>query len=187
MEHWFRRLAAWVADDLHICQRVDAATGHGLRLCGQSMGGYAALELARAMPEQVSAVGVGAPCFDACRLDWLADRLLNVPLWMMIGRQDSMCSYPECSSLVLKMRDRGALLARISSAGIKDHNSACLQLEKNWLYQWFWKPLRRHGPDTDVQAPMPQAGVEEEDADKGGGEVAEIADAIPMIGESHPT
>merc|ERR1711865_1315243 len=96
----------------------------------------------------VSAVGVGAPCFDGCRLEWLADRLLNVPLWLLIGRQDSMCAYEECSSLVLKMRDRGAKLARISSVGIKDHNQACAQLEKEWLYQWFRDPLFRFGSDN---------------------------------------
>jgi len=146
VELWFRRLTAWVADNLSICHRVDAAAGHGMRLSGQSMGGYAALELARAMPQLVSAIGVGAPCFDACRLDWLADRLQNVPTWILIGRADSMCAYEECASLVLKMRDRGALLARISSVGIKGHNEACGHLEKDWLYQWLLDPLVSHRP-----------------------------------------
>lgn len=148
MEQWFRRLNTWLADDVKICHPICAATGHGMRLAGQSMGGYAALELARAMPERVSAIGVGAPCFDAFRLDWLAERLQNVPLWVMIGRHDTMCSYEEVASLILKLRDCDAKLARLSSARIKGHNEACVLLEKEWLYQWFLNPLQRYETDT---------------------------------------
>ena len=49
----------------------------GARLVGQSMGAYMALELARAMPENTAASASGAPCFDACRLDRLARRLVS--------------------------------------------------------------------------------------------------------------
>merc|ERR1712039_330163 len=98
------------------------------------MGGYAALELARAIPE----------------------RLHNVPLWVMIGRQDTMCAYEEAVTLILKMRDRGALLARLSSARIKGHNEACVLLEKEWLYDWFLRPLQRYGCDSKSIENLPE-------------------------------
>ncbi|CAE8654617.1 unnamed protein product, partial [Polarella glacialis] len=94
----------------------------GACFAGQSMGAYMALELARAMPEETSAVVALAPCFDACRLDHLAQRLVNVPLWVLIGRNDAMCSFEECASLALKMKDLDARSVRLSSLGIKGHS-----------------------------------------------------------------
>mmetsp|Transcript_37681 Transcript_37681/g.106462 ORF Transcript_37681/g.106462 Transcript_37681/m.106462 type:complete len:716 (-) Transcript_37681:79-2226(-) len=133
-ERWFGRLMDWLEVDLSVSVR-------GVRLAGQSMGGYAALELARAMPDRVAAIAAGAPCFDASRLDWLARRIGNVPLWVLIGRQDSMCAFEEVASLVLKLRDLGARSVRITSHGIKDHNQAYKPLERPWLYQWLLNPL----------------------------------------------
>jgi len=113
----------------------------GACLVGQSMGAYMALELARAMPENTAAVAAGAPCFDACRLDHLARRLVNVPVWLLIGRNDSMCSFEECASLALKMRDLDAKCVRLTSQGIKGHSEVGKKLEKWDLYQWLRDPL----------------------------------------------
>merc|ERR1719382_930304 len=101
---------------------------------GQSMGAYMALELARAMPEDTAAVVAGAPCFDACRLDHLASRLVNVPVWLLIGRNDTMCSFEEVASLALKMRDLDARNVRLQSAGIKGHSEVGKKLEKHELF-----------------------------------------------------
>lgn len=113
----------------------------GIRLAGQSMGGYAALELARALPEQTAAVVAGAPCFDAFRLDHLAKRLVNVPLWLLIGRNDLLCSFEEVASLALKMRDLDAKLVRLSSWSIKGHSEVGKKLEKWEIFQWLLRPL----------------------------------------------
>lgn len=146
VERWFRRLTAWLEVDLGVSlpstagSRAGTGPCGGLRLAGQSMGGYAALELARAMPEKTAAVAVGAPCFDAARLNWLASRIANVPLWVLIGRNDTMCAFEELASLVLKLRDRGTCCARLTSYGIKGHNEACKLLDKSWLYRWLQEP-----------------------------------------------
>ncbi|CAE8718342.1 unnamed protein product, partial [Polarella glacialis] len=140
MEDWFRYLFRWLSEDLAVSPPTSTSEGR-IRLVGQSMGAYASLELARAMPEMVAAVVALAPCYDACRLDWLADRLRHVPLWVIIARQDAMCSFEEAASLVLKLRDSKALCARLTSIGFKDHNDTCKPLAKAWLYHWLLDPL----------------------------------------------
>eukprot|EP00927_Polykrikos_kofoidii_P032587 TRINITY_DN27711_c0_g2_i1.p1 TRINITY_DN27711_c0_g2~~TRINITY_DN27711_c0_g2_i1.p1 ORF type:complete len:890 (-),score=126.84 TRINITY_DN27711_c0_g2_i1:200-2869(-) len=141
MENWFRQVHVWLKDELGICRRGRPSAGGGMRLVGESMGGYAALELARAMHKEVAAVALGAPCFDAFRLDDLAGCLKKVPLWILIGRQDNMCSFEEAASLVLKLRDLGASCVRLTSTGIKGHNEAFKKLEKPWLYRWLLQPV----------------------------------------------
>merc|ERR1712012_1040875 len=111
--------------DLGLCPRE-----RGAAFAGQSMGAYMALEMARAMPEGTAAVFAGAPCFDAFRLNHLAERLVNVPVWLLIGRNDTMCSYEEVASLALKMRDLDAKCIRLTSVGIKGHSEVGKKLEK---------------------------------------------------------
>lgn len=118
-----------------------ARRDEGVRLAGQSMGGYMALEFARCMPEGTAAVFAGAPCFDACRLDWLAKRLVNVPVWMLIGRNDVMCSFEECASLALKMKDENAKLIRLTSVGIKGHSEIGKKMEKSDYFEWLLDPF----------------------------------------------
>ncbi|CAK0829527.1 unnamed protein product, partial [Prorocentrum cordatum] len=137
VERWVRALARWTEALGLTCPR---ACG-GLRLVGQSMGGYAALELARAMPEEVAAIGCGAPCFDAFRLDRLAQRIQNIPLWILIGRQDTMCAFEEAATLALRLRDLKAKFVRLSSLGIRAHSDACKQLDKAFLFRWLLNPL----------------------------------------------
>eukprot|EP00440_Ansanella_granifera_P053962 gb/GFBE01058501.1/.p1 GENE.gb/GFBE01058501.1/~~gb/GFBE01058501.1/.p1 ORF type:complete len:239 (+),score=54.64 gb/GFBE01058501.1/:1-717(+) len=115
----------------------------GACFAGQSMGAYMALEMGRIMPEQTAAIVALAPCFDACRLDHLAKRLVNVPLWVLIGRNDAMCSFEECASLALKMRDLDAKLVRLQSLGIKGHSEVGKQLDKEKMYEWMLQQLRR--------------------------------------------
>jgi len=122
--------------DLGICRREDGACFAGL-----SMGAYMALEMARAMPEGTASVFAGAPCFDACRLTHLAERLVNVPVWLLIGRNDTMCSFEEVASLGLKMRDLDAKCVRLTSIGIKGHSEVGKKLEKRELFKWLRKPL----------------------------------------------
>eukprot|EP00930_Biecheleria_cincta_P056605 TRINITY_DN42684_c0_g1_i1.p1 TRINITY_DN42684_c0_g1~~TRINITY_DN42684_c0_g1_i1.p1 ORF type:complete len:990 (+),score=193.92 TRINITY_DN42684_c0_g1_i1:91-3060(+) len=142
MVAWFLHLFSWLREDLGVAHSANSANG-GIRLVGQSMGAYGVLELARAIPNQVAAVAALAPCFDGFRLNWLADRLRGVPLWVMIARWDSMCAFEEAASLVLKLRDRRARCARLSSFQLKDHNDACKCLKASWLYQWLLNPLHR--------------------------------------------
>merc|ERR1719379_1340031 len=113
----------------------------GVCFAGQSMGAYMALEMARAMPEGTAAVAAGAPCFDACRLDHLARRLVNVPVWLLIGRNDTMCSFEEVASLALKMRDIDAKCIRLTSAGIKGHSEVGVKLEHPRIYEWLRDPM----------------------------------------------
>jgi len=143
MERWVKGVLDWL-EKLQVSRpNWVSEPGGGVRLAGQSMGGYAALEVARAMPERVAAVAVGAPCFDASRLDWLSRRICNVPLWVFIGRQDSMCAFEEMASLVLKLRDARARCVRLTSIGIglRTHNDACKPFEKDWMYSWLLQPL----------------------------------------------
>lgn len=114
----------------------------GACFAGQSMGAYMALELARAMPEQTAAVVALAPCFDACRLNHLAERLMNVPVWVLIGRNDSLCSFEECASLALKMRDHNAKFVRLTSLGIKGHSEVGKQLDKEHIYKWMLSNIK---------------------------------------------
>lgn len=122
--------------ELGLCRR-DAGACFG----GQSMGAYMALELARAMPEGTASVLAGAPCFDPPRLDHLARRLVNVPVWLLIGRNDSLCSFEEVASLALKMRDLDAKCVRLTSAGIKGHSEVGKKLEKQDLFEWLRSPM----------------------------------------------
>jgi len=115
----------------------------GVCFAGQSMGAYMALEMARAMPEETAAVFAGAPCFDACRLNHLAERLVNVPLWLLIGRNDTLCSYEEVASLALKMKDLDCKCVRLTSVGIKGHSEVGKKLEKWELFEWLRNPLGR--------------------------------------------
>jgi predicted esterase len=108
---------------------------------GQSMGAYMALEMARAVPEMTQAVVAGAPCFDACRLEHLARRLRNVPVWLLIGRNDTMCSFEEVASLALNMRDVDAKCIRLTSAGIKGHSEVGVKLEHPRIYEWLRDPM----------------------------------------------
>jgi pimeloyl-ACP methyl ester carboxylesterase len=137
MERWVRALAQWT----EVLGLTSPKICGGLRLVGQSMGGYAALELARAMPDEVAAIGCGAPCFDAFRLDRLAQRIQNIPLWILIGRQDTMCAFEEAASLALRLRDINARFVRLSSLGIRAHSDACKQLDKAFLFRWLLNPL----------------------------------------------
>merc|ERR1719356_699881 len=100
-----------------------------------------ALEFARACPDLTQAVAAGAPCFDAFRLEHLARRLVNVPVWLLIGRNDSMCSFEEVASLALKMRDLDAKCVRLTSVGIKGHSEVGAKLEKPRIYEWLKNPL----------------------------------------------
>lgn len=122
--------------ELGLCRR-DAGACFG----GQSMGAYMALEMARAMPEGTASVLAGAPCFDAPRLDHLARRLVNVPVWLLIGRNDSLCSFEEVASLALKMRDLDAKCVRLTSVGIKGHSEVGKKLEKHELFEWLRNPM----------------------------------------------
>jgi len=122
--------------DLGVCRHESGAC-----FAGQSMGAYMALELARAMPEGTASVFAGAPCFDAFRLSHLAERLINVPVWLLIGRNDTMCSFEEVASLALKMRDLDAKCIRLTSVGIKGHSEVGKKLEKHALYEWLRNPL----------------------------------------------
>jgi len=119
--------------ELELCKR---------KVCfmGQSMGAYAALEIARAIPDSTAGVVAFAPCFDACRLDHLASRLSNVPLWLLIGRNDAICSFEEVASLALKMRDLNSKCVRLSSVGIRDHSEVGKKLEKWEIYEWLHNP-----------------------------------------------
>jgi len=114
----------------------------GACFAGQSMGAYMALEMARAMPEGTAGVFAGAPCFDASRLDHLAGRLVNVPLWVLIGRNDTMCSFEEVASLALKMRDLDCKCVRLTSVSIKGHSEVGKKLEKQELFNWLLDPLK---------------------------------------------
>ena len=98
------------------------------------------LEIARAMPEQTRSVAAAAPCFDASRLEHLAARLRNVPTWLLIGRNDSMCSFEVVASLALKMRDLDCTCVRLTSVSIKGHCEVGAKLEKQWLYRWLDDP-----------------------------------------------
>merc|ERR1712039_877942 len=135
MEHCVRGLIDFMYD-LGICRRQNKAC-----FAGQSMGAYMALEMARAMPEGTAAVFAGAPCFDACRLTHLAERLVNVPFWLLIGRNDTMCSFEEVASLALTMRDLDAKCIRLTSIGIKGHSEVGKKLEKHELFEWLRNPL----------------------------------------------
>lgn len=135
MELCLKQLISWT-HELGFSDRE-----RGTCFAGQSMGAYMALEIARAMPEGTRAVAAGAPCFDACRLDHLARRLVNVPVWLLIGRNDTMCSFEECASLALKMRDLDAKCIRLTSTSIKGHSEVGAKLEKRWLYEWLRDPL----------------------------------------------
>lgn len=141
MVAWFLDLFSWLREDLGVAHSATSANG-GIRLVGQSMGAYGVLELARAIPNQVAAVAALAPCFDGFRLNGLADRLRGVPLWVIIARWDSMCAFEEAASLVLKLRDRKARCARLSSFQLKDHNDSCKCLKTSWVYHWLHHPLR---------------------------------------------
>lgn len=123
--------------DLGLSQRE-----RGACFAGQSMGAYMALEMARAMPEGTAAVFAGAPCFDASRLDHLAARLVNVPLWVLIGRNDTMCSFEEVASIALKMRELDCKCVRLTSVSIKGHSEVGKKLEKQELFNWLWDPLK---------------------------------------------
>ena len=57
--------------------------------------------------ENTAAEAAGAPCFDVCQLNRLARRLMSAYV-VLIGRNDSFCSFEECASLALKMRDLDA-------------------------------------------------------------------------------
>eukprot|EP00928_Gymnodinium_smaydae_P069801 TRINITY_DN5352_c0_g1_i1.p1 TRINITY_DN5352_c0_g1~~TRINITY_DN5352_c0_g1_i1.p1 ORF type:complete len:629 (-),score=162.72 TRINITY_DN5352_c0_g1_i1:108-1823(-) len=122
--------------DVGFCDRA-----RRVAFAGQSMGGYMALEMARAMPEATAAVVAAAPCIDACRLDHVASRLVNVPTWLMMGRNDALCSFEECASLALKMRDQDAKLIRLSSVGIKGHSEVGKKLEKNDVFEFMLDPM----------------------------------------------
>eukprot|EP00930_Biecheleria_cincta_P020607 TRINITY_DN15467_c0_g2_i1.p1 TRINITY_DN15467_c0_g2~~TRINITY_DN15467_c0_g2_i1.p1 ORF type:complete len:205 (+),score=16.25 TRINITY_DN15467_c0_g2_i1:316-930(+) len=115
----------------------------GACLAGQSMGAYMALEMGRAIPEATAAIVALAPCFDAYRLEHLARRLVNVPTWIMIGRNDSLCSFEECASLALYMRNLDAKCIRLTSRGIKGHSEVGKQLDKSRMYDWMLEQLNR--------------------------------------------
>merc|ERR1712187_151531 len=77
--------------------------------------------------------------------DHLARRLVNVPTWLLIGRNDVLCSFEECASLALKMRDVNAKCVRLSSVGIKGHSEVGKKLEKWELFQWMKDPASQWG------------------------------------------
>eukprot|EP00929_Paragymnodinium_shiwhaense_P013874 TRINITY_DN121727_c0_g1_i1.p1 TRINITY_DN121727_c0_g1~~TRINITY_DN121727_c0_g1_i1.p1 ORF type:complete len:720 (+),score=96.87 TRINITY_DN121727_c0_g1_i1:74-2233(+) len=137
MERCLRSLCAVVFDQKISCREW------GTCFAGQSMGAYMALEISRAMPEHTAAVVALAPCFDACRLDHLAKRLINVPVWVLIGRNDALCSFEECASLALKMRDLDARCVRLTSLGIKGHSEVGKHLDKPKIYEWMLGHVKR--------------------------------------------
>ena len=86
-------------------------------LVKQSMSACMALELARTMPKYRGSGGRHT-VFRRVLLDSPCTETVKVPMQLLIGRDDSTCSFEECSSLALKTRDLDAKCVRLTSQKI---------------------------------------------------------------------
>ena len=101
-------------------------------LAGNSMGGYAAWQLAMSMPEAFAAV---APICGG-GMYWNAGRLVNVPVWAFHGALDTTV-FPEESEKMVSAVNRAGGSARLTVYPEAGHNAWTPAYSDPELYKWF--------------------------------------------------
>lgn len=101
-------------------------------LTGNSMGGYAAWQLAMSMPEYFAAV---APVCGG-GMYWYAPRLADVPVWAFHGAKDEVV-FPEESKKMVDAINRAGGNARLTIYPDNAHDSWTDTYTNPELYEWF--------------------------------------------------
>ena len=101
-------------------------------LAGNSMGGYAAWQLAMSMPEYFAAI---APICGG-GMYWNAGRLVNVPIWAFHGAKDDTV-FPDESQRMVDAVNRAGGSARLTIFPDAGHNAWTPAYSDPELYQWF--------------------------------------------------
>ncbi|MBQ2956597.1 MAG: prolyl oligopeptidase family serine peptidase [Clostridia bacterium] len=101
-------------------------------LTGNSMGGYAAWQLAMSMPEYFAAV---APICGG-GMYWNAGRLMNVPVWAFHGAKDRTV-FPEESEKMVSAVNAAGGCAKLTVYPDAEHNSWTPTYSNPELYEWF--------------------------------------------------
>ncbi len=116
-----------------IVSRYDVDTDR-IYLTGLSMGGYGTWALAVAYPDRFAAI---APICGGGKW-FMADRLINVPIWAFHGAKDRVVPLKESEEMVKAIKVRGgeAKLTVYPDAG---HDSWTATYDNQELYDWFLK------------------------------------------------
>jgi len=101
-------------------------------LAGNSMGGYAAWQLAMSIPEYFAAV---APICGG-GMYWNAGRLANVPVWAFHGAQDTTV-LPDESEKMVDAVNRAGGCAKLTVYPDAGHNAWTPAYSDPELYKWF--------------------------------------------------
>lgn len=101
-------------------------------LMGNSMGGYAAWQLAMSMPEAFAAA---APICGG-GMYWNADRLISVPVWAFHGEQDPIV-YPDESKKMVDAVNRAGGSAKLTIYPGAGHDVWTAACSDPALYEWF--------------------------------------------------
>ncbi len=115
--------------EIAVLPRIDETR---IYLAGNSMGGYAAWQLAMSMPEYFAAV---APICGG-GMYWNAGRLVNVPVWAFHGALDDTV-YPEESEKMVNAVNRAGGSAKLTVFPDAGHNAWTPAYSDPELYKWF--------------------------------------------------
>lgn len=101
-------------------------------LTGNSMGGYAAWQLAMSMPEYFAAI---APICGG-GMYWNAGRLINIPVWAFHGAQDGTV-FPEESEKMVNAVNKAGGNAKLTVFPDAAHDAWTPAYSDPELYRWF--------------------------------------------------
>lgn len=101
-------------------------------LMGNSMGGYAAWQLAMSMPEYFAAI---APVCGG-GMYWNADRLKDVPVWAFHGAKDTTVFPEESEKMVAAVNAAGGS-AKLTLYPEAEHDAWTPAYSDPELYRWF--------------------------------------------------